>query len=141
MYDDVLFPVSFYFLDDDDLTAHGRAIAEAFEARIHVLTMVLEDESRSDRGSHEEIFDRFVDDLGGTGSEVTSEFRGDPVAEDDVAEAILDETERYDLVVMGHARRRQTAQTGPTTAERVINGSDVPTLVVPLTAPRFRGGA
>lgn len=141
MYDDVLFPVSFYFLDDDDLTAHGRAIAEAFEARIHVLTMVLEDESRSDRGSHEEVFEGFVDDLDGTGSEVTSEFRGDPVAEDEVAEAILEESDGYDLVVMGHARRRETASGGPATAERVINGSDVPTLVVPLTAPRFRGGA
>ena len=141
MYDDVLFPVSFYFLDDDDLTAHGRTVAEAFEARIHVLTMVLEDESRSDRESHQDVFDGFVDDLDSTGAEVTAEFRGDPVTEDEVADEILEETDGYDLVVMGHARRRQRAQTGPTTAERVINGSDVPTLVVPLTAPRFRGGA
>lgn len=139
MYDDVLFPVSFYFLDDDALSSHGRAIATCFDARIHVLSILLEDESRSDRQDHEEAFERFVAELDETDARITSEFREEPTAYDDVPSAIVDETDDFDLVVMGHTRVREGQSGERTAAERVINASTVPTLVVPLKTPRFRG--
>lgn len=139
MYDDVLFPVSFYFLDDDELASHGLALAERFDARIHVFSTVLEDEGRSDREDHEDALDRFVEELETEATEVTREYREDPVAYDDVPSLIVNRAEEYDLVVMGHTRVRDGGE--PTTAERVINASSVPTLVVPLKTPRFQGGA
>lgn len=139
MYDDVLFPVSFYFLDDDELASHGLALAERFDAQIHVFSTVLDDESRSDREDHEEALDSFVEGLETEATEITREFRDEPVAYDDVPSMILDRAEEYDLVVMGHTRVRDGGE--PTTAERVINASPVPTLVVPLKTPRFQGGA
>lgn len=139
MYKDILFPVSFYLLDQTDLKEHGEAMASGFDAKVHLLSLTLTDEGRMDVEEHREAFLDFAADLEDKGVEVTTELRSEPIGYNDVAEVIVDEASDYDLVMMGHTKvnRDRSGDEWPT-ADRVINSSPIPVLVIPLGAPRFR---
>ncbi|MDY7081144.1 MAG: universal stress protein [Halobacteria archaeon] len=143
MYDDILFPVSFYLLDDAELKQHGKTVASRFDARVHLLSLTLQDEGRRDIEEHRNAFDNFVGELeeleDENDVEVTTEFREEPVDYDSVAEAIVDEADDFDMVMMGHTKvSRERSGEMWTTADTVINTSPVPVFVIPLGAPRFR---
>lgn len=134
-----MFPVSFYLLDQRDLRDHAVAVASAFGADVHLLSLTLSDEGRRDQEEHRESFLDFESELGDAGVEVTTDFREEAVDYDDVADVIADMAEDYDLVLMGHTKVSEDRSGGDwPTADRVINMSSVPVLVVPLAAPRFR---
>lgn len=140
MYDDVLFPVSFYLLDQRDLGDHAVAVASAFDSDVHLLTLTLSDEGRRDQEEHRESFLDFAAELRDSGVSASTEFRGEAVDYDDVADVIADAADDYDMVLMGHTKVSEERSRGDwPTADRVINMSSVPVLVVPLAAPRFRG--
>lgn len=136
MYDDVLFPVSFYLLDHNELVDHAVEMAKSFDARLHLLSLTLSDEGREDVEDHTNAFDGFVMRLEDEGVDVDSELRDEPVEYEEVPEIIRDESTEYDLVMMGHTKVREGE--ARTTAENVINSVSVPVVVVPLSTPRFQ---
>jgi len=136
MYDDVLFPVSFYLLDHNELAEHAVEMAKSFDARLHLLSLTLSDEGREDVEDHTNAFDGFVTRLESEGVDVSSELRDEPVGYGEVPDVIRDESTEYDLVMMGHTKVREGEARA--TAENVINSVSVPVVVVPLSTPRFR---
>ncbi|MFP4632588.1 MAG: universal stress protein [Halobacteriota archaeon] len=136
-YDDVLFAVSFYLLDDDRLGEHGGGLLGELDGDVRLLSLTVEGESDEQRVEHERAFEEFADVLREAGVNVTEELRREAVEDDAVADEIASEAEDHDLLVMGHTRVRDDAE--PTTAEKVINTVSVPVVVIPLTAPRFQG--
>lgn len=139
MYRDILFPVSFYLLDQTDLKEHGEAVASSFDAKVHLLSLTLKDEGRMDIEEHREAFLDFAAYLEDKGVEVTTELRSEPVQYNEVSEVIVDEASDYDLILMGHTKvNRERSGDDLPTADRVINTSPIPVLVIPLGAPRFR---
>ncbi|MDY6776120.1 MAG: universal stress protein [Halobacteria archaeon] len=139
MYDDILFPVSFYLLDQNELREHAEAIASEFDADVHLLSLTLQDEGKSDVEEHRQSFESFASSLRESGIDVTTELRNDPVEYEDVAGYLADEADDYDLVVMGHTRvsHRRGGETD-TTAHKLLDMSSTPVITVPLGAPRFR---
>ncbi|MFP4188354.1 MAG: universal stress protein [Halobacteriales archaeon] len=136
MYDEILFPVSFYLLDHNELAEHVVEIASGFDASVHVLSLTLSDEGRQDIEDHRNAFDSFGARLEGEGIDFTSELRDEPVEYDDVADIIVDEADDYDAVLVGHTKVRDGGER--TTAESLINRLSVPVFVVPMPTPRFR---
>ncbi|MDY6779265.1 MAG: universal stress protein [Halobacteria archaeon] len=138
MYDEILFPVSFYLLDESELREHGCAVAKRFDASLHLLSVVLEDENQSDIDEHKQAFTSFASDIEEEGIEVTTELREDPSGYDTVADTIAEESRDYDMVLMGHTKVSERRGSEWTTADKVINAASVPVFVVPLHLPRFR---
>ncbi|XGI82981.1 universal stress protein [Halorutilales archaeon Cl-col2-1] len=139
MYDDILFPVSFYLLDQSDVRRHGEAIASGFDADVHLLSLTLQDEGKSDVEEHRQSFESFASSLRESGVNVTTELRDEPVEYEDVAGYIADEADDYDLILMGHTRvSHKRGGDTETTAHKLVDMSPVPVITVPLGAPRFR---
>jgi nucleotide-binding universal stress UspA family protein len=138
MYDEILFPVSFYLLDHNELADHVVEIASAFDASVHVLSLTLSEEGRQDIEDHRNAFDSFETHLRDEGVDLSTELRDEPVGYDEVADAIVDEAsgEGYDAVLVGHTKVRDGSDR--TTAEALINRLSVPVFVVPMSTPRFR---
>lgn len=136
MYDEILFPVSFYLFDHNELAEHVVEIASGFEASVHVLSLTLSDEGRQDIEDHRNAFSSFEALLEGEDIEFTSELRDEPIEYDEVSDAIADEAEGYDAVLVGHTKVRDG--TARTTAESLINRLSVPVFVVPMSTPQFR---
>ena len=136
MYDEILFPVSFYLLDHNELADHVVEVASGFDASVHVLSLTLSEEGRQDVEDHRNAFDSFGTRLEAEGVEFTSELRDEPVEYDEVADVIAEEADGYDAVLVGHTKVREGSER--TTAESLINRLSVPVFVVPLSTPRFR---
>lgn len=136
-YDDVLFAVSFYLLDDEALGERGVELAKTLDADVHLLSLTLERESEDERAEHRREFDSFAESLRDEGLDVTAELREDDVGYDEVADEIADATEDHDLVMMGHTRVRDPS--AGTTADELINTVSKPVVVIPLETARFRG--
>ncbi|MCX2818023.1 MAG: nucleotide-binding universal stress UspA family protein [Methanobacteriota archaeon] len=136
MYDKILFPVSFYLLDHNELADHLVGITSGFDASVHVLSLTLSDEGRQDVEDHRNAFNSFETRLKGEDTEFTSELRDEPVEYADVADVIADEAEAYDAVLVGHTKVREGTER--TTAESLINRLSIPVFVVPMSTPRFR---
>ena len=136
MYDKILFPVSFYLLDHNELVEHVVETASRFDASVHVLSLTLTDEGKQDVKDHRNAFDSFKTHLEDAGVSYTSELREDAVEYDEIADAIADEADDYDLVLVGHTKVREGDSR--TTAEDLINRLSVPVFVVPMSTPRFR---
>jgi len=140
MYDEILFPVSFYLLDHEELVDHVVETASRFDASVRLLSLTLSEEGRQDLEDHRNAFEEFESRLEGAGVSFTSELREDAVEYEDVADAIAEEADDndndYDLVVVGHTKVRDGEPR--TTAEDLINRLSVPVFVVPMSTPRFR---
>jgi len=136
MYDKILFPVSFYLLDHNELVDHVVETASRLDASVHMLSLTLTEEGRQDIEDHKNAFTNFETRLEQEGVEVTSELRDDPVEYDEVADVIADESDGYDVVLVGHTKVRDGSSR--TTAESLINRLSVPVFVVPMETPRFR---
>jgi nucleotide-binding universal stress UspA family protein len=138
MYDNVLFPVSFYLLDHEELVDHVVETASRFDASVGLLSLTLSEEGRHDVEDHRNAFEEFELRLEESGVSFTSELREDAVEYEEVADAIAEEADDndYDLVVVGHTKVREGEPR--TTAEDLINRLSVPVLVVPMSTPRFR---
>jgi nucleotide-binding universal stress UspA family protein len=136
MYDKILFPVSFYLLDHNELVEHVVETASAFDASVQMLSLTLSEEGRQDIEDHKNAFDNFETRLVEEGIEVSSELREDPVEYEEVADVIAEEAEGYDAVLVGHTKVRDGSSR--TTAEELINRLSVPVFVVPMSTPRFR---
>jgi nucleotide-binding universal stress UspA family protein len=136
MYDQILFPVSFYLLDHNELAEHVVGMASGFDASVHVLSLTLSDEGRQDVEDHRNAFNSFETRLEGEGVEFTSELRDEPVEYGGVADVIVEEADGYDAVLVGHTKVRDGTER--TTAESLINRLSVPVFVVPMSTPRFR---
>jgi nucleotide-binding universal stress UspA family protein len=136
MYDKILFPVSFYLLDHNELVEHVVETASRFEASVHVLSLTLSDEGKQDIEDHRNAFDSFKTLLEEADVPYSSELREDAVEYDEVADVIADEAGDYDMVLVGHTKVRDGEPR--TTAEDLINRLSVPVFVVPMSKPRFR---
>lgn len=136
MYDEILFPVSFYLLDHNELVDHVVEMTSRFDASVRLLSLTLSEEGRQDLEEHRNAFDEFESRLEDAGVPFTSEMREEAVEYDEVADAIADEAREYDLVLVGHTKVRDGEPR--TTAEDLINRLSVPVLVVPMSTPRFR---
>lgn len=136
MYNDVLFPVSFYLLDHNELADHAVEMAKSFNASLHLISLTLSGEGREDIEDHSDAFDSFVVRLEKEGIDVSSELRDKSVEYEEVPGIIRNESTEYDLVMMGHTKVREGERR--TTAENVINSVSVPVVVVPLSTPRFQ---
>ncbi len=136
MYDEILFPVSFYLLDHNELIDHVVETASRFDASVHMLSLTLSEEGRQDIEDHKNAFANFETRLAEEGIDVTSKLREEPVEYEGVADAIADEAEGYDVVLVGHTKVRDGSSR--TTAEALINRLSVPVFVVPMGTPRFR---
>ncbi len=140
MYDKVLFPVSFYLLDQTDLMHHGAELADSLGSDIQLLSFTLEDEEKSDREEHRQAFREFAYNIEKEGLEVTRDYRDEPMDYEEVADAITDISSDFDLIIMGHTRIRQSDEERiHTTAEKVINSVSIPVFIIPLSTPRFSG--
>lgn len=136
MYDKILFPVSFYLLDHNELVEHVVETASRFDASVHVLSLVLSDEGKQDVEDHRNAFDSLEMRLEDSDVPYSSELREDAVEYDTVADVIAEEANDYDLVLVGHTKVREGESR--TTAEDLINRLSVPVFVVPMSTPRFR---
>ncbi len=138
MYEKILFPVSFYLLDHEELLDHVVETASRFDASVGLLSLTLSEEGRQDVEDHKNAFEEFKLRLEEAGVSFTSELREDAVEYEEVADAISEEADKndYDLVVVGHTKVREGEPR--TTAEDLINRLSVPVFVVPMSTPRFR---
>lgn len=136
-YDEALFAVSFYLLDDDELGEHGVELARNLDVDVRLLSLTLEDESDDERREHRTSFEEFADRLRDEGLRVSEDFREEAVGYEEVPEEIADAADDFDLVMMGHTRVRDSGTW--TTADELINTVSQPVVVIPLNAPRFRG--
>lgn len=136
MYDKILFPVSFYLLDHNELLEHVVETASRFDASVRVLSLVLSDEGKQDVEDHRNAFDSLEMRLEDSDVPYSSELREDAVEYDTVADVIAEEADDYDLVLVGHTKVREGESR--TTAEDLINRLSVPVFVVPMSTPRFR---
>ena len=136
MYDKILFPVSFYLLDHNELLEHVVETASRFDASVRVLSLVLSDEGKQDVEDHRNAFDSLEMRLEDSDVPYSSELREDAVEYDTVADVIAEEADDYDLVLVGHTKVREGKSR--TTAEDLINRLSVPVFVVPMSTPRFR---
>ena len=136
MYDKILFPVSFYLLDHNELVEHVVETASRFDASVHVLSLTLSDEGKQDIEDHRNAFDGFEMRLEEADVPYSSELREDAVEYGEVADVIADEADGYDMVLVGHTKVRDGEPR--TTAEDLINRLSVPVFVVPMSTPRFR---
>jgi nucleotide-binding universal stress UspA family protein len=136
MYDKILFPVSFYLLDHNELLEHVVETASRFDSSVRVLSLVLSDEGKQDVEDHRNAFDSLEMRLEDSDVPYSSELREDAVEYDTVADVIAEEADDYDLVLVGHTKVREGESR--TTAEDLINRLSVPVFVVPMSTPRFR---
>jgi len=136
MYDKILFPVSFYLLDHNELVEHVVETASRFDASVHVLSLTLSEEGKQDVEDHRNAFDSLKMHLEEADVSYTSELREDAVEYEIVADVIAEEADDYDLVLVGHTKVREGESR--TTAEDLINRLSVPAFVVPMSTPRFR---
>lgn len=136
MYDKILFPVSFYLLDHNELVEHVVETASCFDASVHVLSLTLSEEGKQDVQDHRNAFGEFEEHLEDADVSYSSELREDAVEYDTVADVIAEEADDYDLVLVGHTKVREGESR--TTAEDLINRLSVPVFVVPMSTPRFR---
>jgi len=136
MYDKILFPVSFYLLDHNELVEHVVETASRFDASVHVLSLTLSEEGKQDVEDHRNAFDSLKTHLEDADVPYTSEMREDAVEYEEVGDAIAEEATEYDLVLVGHTKVREGEPR--TTAEDLINRLSVPVFVVPMSTPRFR---
>lgn len=136
-YDEVLFAVSFYLLDDEELGEHGVEFASALDADVHLLSLTLEQESEDERREHRRSFEEFAEKLREEDLSVTEDLRETAVGYEDVADEIADAADSHDVVMMGHTRVRDSETW--TTADELINTVSQPVVVIPLNTARFRG--
>ncbi len=136
MYDKILFPVSFYLLDHEELVDHAVEAASSFDASVHLLSLTHADEGKQDVEDHRNAFNSFEMRLEEAGVPYTSELREDGAEYDEISDAIADEAEDHDMVLVGHTKVRDGEPR--TTAEDLINRVSVPVFVVPMATPRFR---